>query len=390
MIRQDENKFNEKVRTAHNNFLKTKLYDLESEGVKEATRVVPNALGEFKDQIFRSNKYCSIRTNRSNWIVRVANVRSETTNVQLVPIFLRFRIVKYDTLTGFHCTCPFTHMYGIPCRHVIHVIKLYAVDVYNFTHHDFDIRWWTTYANIVALKDPEALDNTEKTIREELVKKRLYEVLHVGKKVVVQTFHAETYRCGSSATELLQHLSLREAKDLLFCDSTASRPVNYTGVQIESVLSSFSQGVDGIRKTFVLSYNSENNDGVDNGDEIPNTTETIGLHTSDGLQIDFANRDVVQLDSSGGTVQAKKSIDHFKEMLSVNKELWSMLENCKDEYFYEIKKRTEEANKELMRDVRLHVMSNTKQINTSKGPLLSCLPINTVNTTNEHKRQNIY
>ena len=67
-----------------------------------------------------------------------------------------------------------------------------------------------------------------------------------------------------------------------------------------------------------------------------------------------------------------------------------MLENCKDEYFYEIKKRTEEANKELMRDVRLHVMSNTKQINTSKGPLLSCLPINTVNTTNEHKRQNIY
>ena len=200
----------------------------------------------------------------------------------------------------------------------------------------------------------------------------------------------ETYSCGSSATEQLQHLSLREAKDLLFCESTASRPVNYTGIQIESVLSSFTQGVDGIRKTSVLSYNSENDDGVDNGDEIPNTTERPVLLTCDGLQIDFANCDVVQLDSSGGTVQAKKSIDHFKEMLSVNKELWSMLENCKDEYFYEIKKRTEEANKELMRDVRLHVMSNTKQINTSKGPLLSCLPINTVNTTNEHKRQNIY
>ena len=42
--------------------------------------------------------------------------------------------------------------------------------------------------------------------------------------------------------------------------------------------------------------------GLDNAHEIPNTTERPGLRTCDSLQIDFANRDVVQLDSSGGTV----------------------------------------------------------------------------------------
>ena len=51
IIRQDESKSSETVRLAHNHFSKTKLYDLHREGIAEANKVVPNALGEMKEQI---------------------------------------------------------------------------------------------------------------------------------------------------------------------------------------------------------------------------------------------------------------------------------------------------------------------------------------------------
>ena len=41
-----------KVRLAHNNFSKTKLYDLDSEGIAKTNRGVPNVLGGMKNKFY--------------------------------------------------------------------------------------------------------------------------------------------------------------------------------------------------------------------------------------------------------------------------------------------------------------------------------------------------
>jgi hypothetical protein len=131
-------------------------------------------------QIAQGHSYCSIRLDQSTWVVRNGRANLESTDLRIVPQFIRFRHVKKDDGRGFTCTCPFTSMCGLPCRHMAHVVQYHCKTGYIFTHQDFDMRRWTTYANFVAIMEPSASNGNEQTISERLLRIRRVVSLSIG------------------------------------------------------------------------------------------------------------------------------------------------------------------------------------------------------------------
>lgn len=393
MICQDENKYNEKIRVAYNNFSKTRLYGFKGESGRATRRIVPGALGELANQMELASSYCSLRTGQENWVVRVAREHDDDTSMELLPRFHRLRYVQRDELGAFCCTCPYTKMYGIPCRHMVHVIHSYCSEPYFFSHHDVDIRWWTMYATLVSLKDPDNLDDQERVMKSELIRIRLHEKLHIGKTVILEPFLNEVYVCGSQSSNGFKDLSLENAKTRLFVQSDRSYPVNYDQSLVETALSVAGGGYNGVKRYYSLSYSSQNHDDDDND---------VNVHTNNDFTIDdmdgaFASRVVEMQDemdyafTSRVVEKPKVKIDHHQVMKSVYKSLWDAFENCTDEFFDEMKKECESASRAMLIRVQQHIIlnsgNNIKQTNSNSGTL-SCRPTNSINVGREHRKQN--
>lgn len=232
MIVQDECKHNVRRRTAYDNQFKTKLYDMHVAGSKETKHITPKALGEMRRQIQRGHTYCSIRLDRSKWLVRTGGEFIESANLHRVPRFLRYRYVTLEDSHGFVCTCPFTSMYGLPCRHIAHVIQYYSKTPYFFSHRDVDIRWWTTYANFAAIMEPSNIDDNEQVIREQLWRIRRSLVTSVGNGADILEFIAPMYVHGSETSQKMQDISLDVAKANFF-NTDLSHPSNYDNDAVE-------------------------------------------------------------------------------------------------------------------------------------------------------------
>jgi hypothetical protein len=374
MICQDESKHNEKIRTAYNNFSKTRLYGFEGDAGKATKRIVPGALGEMANQIDLASSLCSIRSDDASWMVRIAKESNNISSSELIPRFYRTRKIQRDEFGGFHCSCPYTNMYGIPCRHVVHVVQSYCSEAYYFSHHDVDIRWWTPYSFLVALKDPLSLDEEERAIKAELIRLRLCRKLCIGRDVVLEPFHGEVYVCGSKVINSeLTRLSVEEATARLFVEEDVSYPVNYERHLVDSALMSVNEGYNGLKMMYSLSYKDDGNIHDD-----WDTNTMVGNSGSIELTTDFSSR-VIE--------RPMLKIDHHQVMKSVYKSLWDAFENCTDEFFHMMKEECEAASREMMIRVQQHIVQNSGKVNISNGGTVSCRPTNVVNVPKEHKKQ---
>lgn len=370
MFRQDERKHQEKIRSGFSNLSKVKLYALKDDSF-DSSRLVPKVHGQFKEEYERSVNYCSLRTNEHEWTVRVVEKPFEGENKYLIPIFKRYRLVHRCGNKILHCNCPFTTMYGIPCRHVIHVLSNYATSSYHFNHHDFDVRWWTTYAMFVALRDPTDLDLTESTIRSELLTLRSEHQVKIGVTANIRCCTIEEYVGGNNNQTTLSE----ETRSRLFPKNIRSYPINYTRDEVQSAMAQFSEGYNGIQKSYVLSYD---NDG-ESDDESRFHHSTCD---QDGPQVDL-------VDYASRNQPRNDRIDHYHEMLSMSKQLWSMLENCDDSFYNEVKKETESMLSDQVRRAHAHILNKcpAKAINQTKGQLVSSRPVVTKNCSSRHEKQ---
>ena len=384
MICQDENKYVDKIRMSYSNFSKTKLYGLEGESRKAARRIVPAALGEMVQQIGLASTYCSMRISYEKWVVRVAKENHKAIGTQLIPRFLRYRCVQRDDIGGFCCTCPYAKIYGIPCRHIIHVIQSYCSSPYFFTHHDVDVRWWTTYSILVSLMDPVDLVETERLMKTELIRIRLNEDLCIGQHASLEPFHGEVYVCGSQSSDGLQRISLGEAKARLFDNVDVSYPINYDISSVGSALASLNGGYDGVRRMYNPSYGGEsqweNDDAFDDGFEVDDSSD------------DFTSRMAAEDDFTTRLAERTKTkVDRYQVMVALNKSLWDMFENCTEEFFEEMKQECEIANRAMAIRVQQHLVQNSGKVNdVIKSGAVLCKPTNVLNVGKEHRKQNKY
>ena len=375
MITQDEVKHDIRRRTAYNNQFKAKVYEVHLSDSKETKNITPKALGEMRQQIRQADFYCSIRIDSSTWLVR--NGRESADVLRLVPRFLRFRRVKKDNGRGFVCTCPFTSMYGIPCRHVAHVLQFYCTTPYTYSHRDVDVRWWTTYSNFVAIMEPSTMTQQQERIREQLLLIRRSVDVTVGKQADVANYIGPTYVHGNQTSESMKGISFEVARTNLFSDGL-SHPTTYKQSDVELALAFLRNSHGGIKKTFELQCESDDDygnsfqlydDGNDDDDDYNDANDT------------FTNRCLTS-EQEGRS----KPANRYERLLSVNKELGSLIEDCDEEVFITVLKRAEDS----VAQVRANIIHRQKKSNDPNEILCSVNPSLVTNRIRKHRRQQHY
>jgi hypothetical protein len=393
MICQDEYRHTEQKRTAHTNSCNTRLYNLNADGTKDTNRIVPKAVGEMQKQITLAGTYCSLRIDDMTWLVRTGKDDSIGQTTRLIPVFCRVRKVLRLEHGGFECSCPFTSMFGIPCRHIAHILLCYSLERYVFDHHDVDMRWWTTYADFVAIKTPSSLNDAEAEIKARLIYARQnHNLLKIGKKAKIENFSMKTFACGQAVGCDVSGFSPMTATRELFSD-IASYPSNYDHNQVDQAVLDLNSTYSGIKVTFCggeddsdVSEGGGDDVGLGGGGDDCELGEVGGggdenfTINNSATRIDYSDR-IVTVDegaSAGGS--------RFLEMKNPIKELFGFLENCDEEFYTKYK---EEFEDQLSR-ARQNVISHQKKKDQTKGRILSCLPTNVLNTERTHKKQQVH
>jgi hypothetical protein len=429
MICQDEHRHAEQKRTAHVNSCNTRLYNLHVKGSKETTRIVPKAVGEMQRQIELADTYFSLQTDDSAWLVRTGKGDGINVETRLIPIFRRVRKVKRFDHGGFECTCTYTPMYGIPCRHIAHVIQCYCTEEYLFNHHDVDVRWWTAYADFVVLKSPSSLNHAELEIRERLLETKRTFKLRIGREAKMKKFQVETIVYGPGVEmDSLASLPMGSAKEMFF--DVASYPRNYNQEQVDHAVFHLNNTYGGIKMIYggenedVSNMDNASGDNGDDGgdnddnggdddddnggdddydggdDDIGGGNDNVGDNYNNGdigdsddntgividdcgdksmpsVGIDFSRRNVAEQENGGAAGP------RYLEMLGTIKELFSFMENCDDDFYAKYK---EEIEDQVCR-ARRNVISHRKK--KDQGMLISCKPTNIKNTERKHRKQHV-
>ena len=85
--------------------------------------------------------------------------------------------------------------------------------------------------------------------------------------------------------------------------------------------------------------------------------------------------------------RSKTKVDCYQVMVALNKSLWDMFENCTEEFFEEMKRECEIANRAMAIRVRQYLVQNSGKVSDviNSGAVL-CKPTNVLNVGNEHRK----
>ena len=300
IVQQDNNKLVGQKRKLHSDLHKRRLCDLGDEGGK---LIAIGAFGQFSSQVENGHNYASIRTDSTNWVVmRSVDYRNVTTKI--LPIFERKRVVTWNVSGLVRCDCGYTDRWGIPCRHIAHVIQYYSENRYCFTHHDVDIRWWTINAQVQVISDGTPTEPAEQELQINL---RRVSQLQRNQYPIVENFcnfHCVEYRCGKNSNDRFKNMRVGTAIEIF--QSSKTLVLNYpesssTGTCTSSV---------GFTNTVYFGGDNDAEEGDDNnaeeGDD-NNAEEGGDNDAEEGGDNDAEDYDVMQQQRIRAELESRKS-----------------------------------------------------------------------------------
>jgi hypothetical protein len=239
MIAQDEAKQKRAKIAAENDFLQRRLCNL---GQENGKRLVVQAFASLTEQIQGAEYYASLRTGENTWKVIQSKERTLRVGVGLFPKFQRLRVVERNKSNKFTCTCGFPNQWGIPCRHIIHVICYYYAgnDCYTFSHRDVDVRWWTTYRKYVALYKPDCSSVSGDAIHHRLLFIRKKQWENMDGTVQLVNFETVKYKWGKYSDDKFKDLTPTGANALFNVPET--RVTNYSDCDVQQALALMDDG----------------------------------------------------------------------------------------------------------------------------------------------------
>lgn len=130
-----------------------------------------------------------------------------------IPIFHRVRIVYVSDGIMF-CTCRYFERFGIPCRHILHVMACVNPQ-HRITHRDVSVVYWSSYGVYAHKSDPDCQGTTIKDLSSAL--SALSQIDIRGPKYPIETENV----CICEAADLRYELVPREAADSILNWPTA-------------------------------------------------------------------------------------------------------------------------------------------------------------------------
>jgi hypothetical protein len=291
MIQQDEDKLQTKMVALHSELHKRRCCDLKSDSGKNITK---KAYGQLTLQMKNIQCYASIRIDSTTWLVLRSTDQLLGREHFKIPIFQRVRQVTLCPNNVLCCDCGYIDRWGIPCRHMAHVIEFYSDKKCDFTHHDIDVRWWTIYAQLVGINDDRKLSADARLLRSKLLEicentSREYPIVHVRK------FEGHHYVYGSSSIDKFINISVAEAKQMF--TEFKSKILNYS--IIVKCHTSVENHVAGLNETIFLGGNHDENDycidslepTLDNDTGTSDNCNNVdGFDLSEQLSIEIGNK----------------------------------------------------------------------------------------------------
>ena len=115
-----------------------------------------------KSSLLASRLFQCLYTSHGSWLVVLLpdNASSKSINPKMKHVRT---VILFDNKLTYYC--PEITVYGLPCRHILHV----ASAIPNFTrptHHDGYVRWWKVYYYYDITEN--LITNTDRTIQKML------------------------------------------------------------------------------------------------------------------------------------------------------------------------------------------------------------------------------
>jgi hypothetical protein len=210
-----------------------------------------------------ANKYVSIRIDAKTWWVLLGVPRK--LGKSPIPSFERIRIVTIESDGSFHCSCGYQDCYGIPDRHVSHVAIHYGTNFECWTHKDVDLRYHNTYGMMVATKIPDAMNNEEKSIRNDLINAR-----HQDFSIPLAPSICEYDSCMKYAVgDMCNKDEFSSYEMVAACIHDVKKRMmgvlNYSESEVSCALMAFNDGMNNAAGFTQESHNCDNNSFCDNG-----------------------------------------------------------------------------------------------------------------------------
>jgi hypothetical protein len=275
MVQQDNEKLTSKRMSLHSDLHKHRTCNL---GNEEGSLIVKKAFGQLQMQIKEGHNYASVRRGQAIWNV----IRSTDRKVSsILPVFERKRTVTWNENKSLSCSCGYTKRWGIPCRHIAHVVELYSNNKKCcFTHHDVDLRWWNIHALMVF--DANALEPKDQDIRQSL--ERIGELQQQQYPIVnnLSCFSGVDYKYGENSSHRFKSMNVEDAMAVF--SFTNSRILNYldTNANISCI---------GITKTVYLGEDSCDNTLLADVEDT-SRSESIEVHSSITSQQDLISSEL--------------------------------------------------------------------------------------------------
>lgn len=171
MMKQDSNKLQLKNMELHAELHKQRLCSLDGVNGRYISK---SAFGQLTEEWQSGQNYASLRTSGDTWSVLFAVREDAHSKAKVIPVFRRMRQVIWNLDHTLSCDCGYTNRWGMPCRHMAHVVQRYTTSKRCFTHHDVDMRWWNIYSKFMVVMEPLLMNDAELNIRRNLT--QLYKV----------------------------------------------------------------------------------------------------------------------------------------------------------------------------------------------------------------------
>ena len=348
MIDQDRDKAAMTTKKTADAFHKIPLYTQ----TVTSNKIVQVAESHMQKELAEVENYSSLRVNdKEFWVVR-STPTTQKTKDSIIPIFRRVRVVTVDTNGKMQCTCGSTHRKGIPDRHMGHAALKFGIDFQGFSHHDVDLRFWTSYCKFVATDAPAQMDEKKVQLRSELQQARR-EICGFPNAPSFQDMAGCTYVAGAKSDETFLQFAPEQAKRYFEAmKGKGSTVLNYTENEIELALKA--------------EYNVGNAAGM--------TQETYNCE-SDDESIKFAAPDNHEVANDIRLTPYERFNPMFKEVIS-------LLDGA------------DEAMENEVQNTFQDMIMKLKQFRSAKlpppmGSIVSCIPMNQ-QSKSKHTKQKQY
>jgi hypothetical protein len=369
MVQQDKDKLINKKMSLHAELHKHRLCNLDN---KCGSLIVKNAYGQLKSQIEGGHNYASVRTSQTSWKV----IRSTDRKLKsILPVFERNRSVTWNVNGLVICDCGYTKRWGIPCRHIAHVVQMYSIsNKCDFSHHDVDIRWWTIHAFMVF--NEELNESKINAIRQslelicELQQQQQYPIVKDSSE-----FCGIDYKYGKNSNKRFRSMNIDTAIQVF--SFLKSKILNYEENDIAT-------GLIGITKTVYLGDDSCDNTMLANMDD-NNTSENDDLSSGTGVQVQSSGTQQLLISTKLESRRQSKPMNLQEMFASLYKEI---TDHSKGDTIDELNS-TKRILQSIINDAKARRAAKTKKIT---GKMVTCTTGNTSkeHTRFKHKKQKLY